>query len=49
MRETTNLELSAILQCQQEKREALNRYVSFSEAVSMWMAEQLRDIITEEV
>jgi len=47
--ENRELELSSILQYQEEKRETLGRYVSFSEAVSMWMVEQLKDMITEEV
>ena len=47
--ENRELELSAMLQFQEDKRESLGRYVSFSEAVAMWMAEQLKDIITEEV
>ena len=41
--ETTGLELSSILQYQEDKRESLGRYISFSEAIAMWMSEQLKD------
>lgn len=43
------LELQLIVQYQEETQEREGRYVSFSEAVSLWMAEQLKDMITEEV
>jgi len=42
---TNGLELTKILQYQEHKRETLGRYISFSEALSMWMSENLKDQI----